>query len=51
MQMAEQWTENPGIGWQGESHVDWFFDGGSNLHEMAGNVAKEILELRGRRDE
>ena len=40
--MARRWSREPQAGWRGQAKVSWFFDGQTNLDELARTVAAEI---------
>ena len=40
--MARRWSAEPQAGWRGQARVNWFFDGQTNLDELARTVAAEI---------
>ena len=40
--MARRWSGEPQAGWRGQAKVTWFFDGQTNLDELARTVAAEI---------
>jgi hypothetical protein len=40
--VAEAWIAKPDMGWTGKPKIDWFFEGRSNLAQLAASVAQEI---------
>jgi hypothetical protein len=40
--VAEAWIARPDLGWTGKPKIDWFFEGRSNLAQLAASVAQEI---------
>ncbi|KJV07054.1 rhamnosyltransferase WsaF family glycosyltransferase [Methylocucumis oryzae] len=40
--MAEHWLTNPTQGWQGQAHINWFYDNAAITTAKAAEIAKEI---------